>query len=94
MMGRKAVRLKSTRNKRAKPSKLEDKDHADNSKDKDHADDSENSVTISSNEDAKQILKDMSSTEQSDLFAIVTFKRENFVQSRHPPGKQYDTIHW
>ncbi|KAL1325715.1 hypothetical protein HN51_035777 [Arachis hypogaea] len=89
---RKAVRLKSTGNKRAKPSKLEDKDHADNSEDKDHADNSENSATVSSNEDAKGISKDILSSEQSDLFDIVSFKRENFVQSRHPPGKQYDTI--
>ncbi|MED6132570.1 hypothetical protein PIB30_020216 [Stylosanthes scabra] len=80
---RKAVRLKSTGNKPAKRPKLEHKDNADKS---------ENSATVSSNEEAKGISKDVSSSEQSDLFAIVSFKRENFVKTRHPPGKQYDTI--
>ncbi|MED6137921.1 hypothetical protein PIB30_069526 [Stylosanthes scabra] len=80
---KKAVGLKSTGNNPAKRPKLEHKDNADNS---------ENKATVSSDEDAKGISKDVSSSEQSDLFAIVSFKRENFVKTRHPPGKQYDTI--
>ncbi|KAK7398973.1 hypothetical protein VNO78_10147 [Psophocarpus tetragonolobus] len=79
---RKTVRLKSTGSKPVKASKLQYKDHAD---------DSGNSVTLS-NVEKKEISKEDSSPEQIDLFNIVSFKRENFVQSRHPPGKNYDTV--
>ena len=82
---RKAVRLKIAGNKPTKSSKLDDEDHADNS---------ENSVTVLSNEDRKEISKEISSSEQSDLFDIVSCERENFVQSWHPPAKHYDTILW
>ncbi|KAL5174520.1 putative RNA methyltransferase [Glycine soja] len=80
---RKTVRLKSTGNKPVKASKLQDKDHAD---------DSENSVTTLLNVKTEEISKEHSSSEQIDLLKIVSFKRENFVQTQHPPGKQYDTI--
>ncbi|OIW09998.1 hypothetical protein TanjilG_32738 [Lupinus angustifolius] len=80
---RKTVRTKSAGDKPVKTSKLKDQDSADNL---------EKNGTISSNEDTKEISKEPSSLEQSDLINIVSFKRENFVQSRHPPGKQYDTI--
>ncbi|XP_061343877.1 probable RNA methyltransferase At5g51130 [Gastrolobium bilobum] len=79
---KKTVRMKSAGNKPAKASKLKDKDHADNS---------ENSVTVLSNVNTEDSSKEPS-LEQIDLFDIVSFKRENFVQSRHPPGKHYDTI--
>ena len=82
---RKTVRLNSTGNKPVKASKLQDKDHAD---------DSGNSVSALSNVETKEILKEHSSSEQIDLLTIVSFRRENFVQSRHPPGKNYDTILW
>ena len=76
---RKTVRLKSTGNKPVKASKLQDKDHAD---------DSENSVTTLLNVKTEEISKEHSSSEQIDLLKIVSFKRENFVQTQHPPGKQ------
>ncbi|KAL9330147.1 hypothetical protein ACSQ67_005150 [Phaseolus vulgaris] len=79
---RKALRWTSTGNKPVKASKLQDKDRAD---------DSGNSVSALSNE-TKEISKKHSSSEQSDLLTIVSFRRENFVHSRHPPGKNYDTI--
>jgi len=81
---RKALRWTSTGNKPVKASKLQDKDRAD---------DSGNSVSALSNE-TKEISKKHSSSEQSDLLTIVSFRRENFVHSRHPPGKNYDTILW
>lgn len=80
---RKSARLKSAGNKPAKASKLQEKDHAD---------DSGNSVTVLSNIETEGISKEHSSSDQIDLSTIVSFKRENFVQSRHPPGKQYDTV--
>lgn len=82
---RKTARLKSAENKPVKVSKLKDKNHADTS---------ENSVTVSPNVNTKEISKEPSSLEQVDLLNIVSFKRENFVQSWHPPGKQYDSILW
>ncbi|WVZ26295.1 hypothetical protein V8G54_004839 [Vigna mungo] len=82
---RKSARLSSSGNKPVKASKLQDKDHPD---------DSGNRVTALSNVDTKEISKKHSSPEQIDLFTIVSFKRENFVQSQHPPGKNYDTILW
>nr|AFK49570.1 unknown [Lotus japonicus] len=74
---RKTARSKSAP---AKASKLEDKDH------------SENNVAVVSNADTDETSKEPSSSEQIDLMDIVSFKRENFVQSWHPPGKHYDTI--
>ncbi|KAL2342543.1 hypothetical protein Fmac_003828 [Flemingia macrophylla] len=76
---RKTVRLASTGNKHVKSSKLQDKDHAD---------DSGNSL---SSVDTKGVSKEHSSG-KIDLSNVVSFKRENFVQSRHPPGNHYDTI--
>ncbi|KAK7302293.1 hypothetical protein RJT34_13179 [Clitoria ternatea] len=81
----KNVRLKTTGNKPVKASKLQDKEQAD---------DSGNSVTTLSNADTKEISQEHSSLELVDLFKVVSFKRENFVQSWHPPGKQFDTILW
>lgn len=74
---RKTVRLTSTGNKPVKASKLQDKDHGDDS---------------GINVDTKEISKEHSFSDQIDLSNVVSFKRENFVQSRHPPGKHYDTI--
>ncbi|KAK7251546.1 hypothetical protein RIF29_34839 [Crotalaria pallida] len=82
---RKTIRLQSGGNKPAKASKLTDQVQ-------DQADNLEKNDNIISNEDTKEIPKEPSSLEQRDLSEIVSFKRENFVQSRHPPGKQYDTI--
>ncbi|CAK7337452.1 unnamed protein product [Dovyalis caffra] len=31
---------------------------------------------------------------EGDLFDVVSFRQENFVQSQRPPEKQYDTILW
>ena len=58
---REAVRLKFAGHKPAKSSKLNDKDHADNS---------ENCVTVLSNEDTKEISKEISSSEQSEYSLI------------------------
>ncbi|WJX26423.1 hypothetical protein P8452_15346 [Trifolium repens] len=81
---RKTARLKkSAANKPSKVSKLKDNSHTDHS---------ENAATVSSNVDTKEISNEPSSFEQIDLLNIVSFKRENFVLSSHPPEKQYDTI--
>ncbi|XP_027342794.1 probable RNA methyltransferase At5g51130 isoform X2 [Abrus precatorius] len=79
---RKTVRLKSSGNKHVKTSELQDKDHTADSGNR----------AVLSNVDTKEISTEHSSLVQIDLFNIVSFKRENFVQSRHPPGKHYDTI--
>ncbi|KAK7319967.1 hypothetical protein RJT34_04696 [Clitoria ternatea] len=80
---KKNVRLKTTGNKPVKAPKLQDKEQAD---------DSGNSVTTLSNVDTKEISQEHPSSELVDLFKVVSFKQENFVQSWHPPGKQFDTI--
>ena len=56
----------------------------------------ENDVDInrapSSDDKTKQTLRNCSS--EDDLFDIVSFRQENFVQSRHSQEKLYDTIIW
>ncbi|XP_050273254.1 probable RNA methyltransferase At5g51130, partial [Quercus robur] len=52
---------------------------------------SEQSVAASPNEEMMEISRDCSSTE-TNLFHMVSFQQENFVQSRCPPEKKYDTI--
>ncbi|KAL0000050.1 hypothetical protein SO802_019652 [Lithocarpus litseifolius] len=52
---------------------------------------SEQSVASSPNEEMMEISRDCSSTE-TNLFHMVSFQQENFVQSRCPPEKKYDTI--
>ena len=37
---------------------------------------------------------DIPKHEQPDLFEIVSFRSENFVQSKHKYAEQYDTIMW
>ncbi|KAI5383038.1 probable RNA methyltransferase At5g51130 isoform X9 [Lathyrus oleraceus] len=80
---RRTARMKSAGNKPSKVSKLNDNSHTDHSK---------NSVTPSSHVETKDFSNEPSSLEQIDLSNIVSFQCENFVQSWHPPGKQYDTI--
>jgi len=80
---RKTARLKSAGSKPSKVSKLKDNSH-----------NSKNSATVSSNVNTKEISKEPCSLKQIDLLNIVSFERENFVHSRHPPGKHYDTILW
>ncbi|CAJ2676247.1 unnamed protein product [Trifolium pratense] len=80
---RKTARLKSAANKPSKVSKLKDNSHTDHS---------ENNATVPSNVDTKEISIEPSSLEQVDLLKTVSFKRENFVLTPHPLGKQYDTI--
>ena len=53
---------------------------------------SEQSVTASPNEEMKEMSRDYSPSTERDLFDIVSFRQENFVQSRCPPEKKYDTI--
>lgn len=36
----------------------------------------------------------ISSSKEHDLHAAVSFKRQNFIFSHHPPDKHYDTILW
>ncbi|POO00868.1 S-adenosyl-L-methionine-dependent methyltransferase [Trema orientale] len=48
-------------------------------------------IAASSDIETKQTLRNCSSQEK-DLSDIVSFRQENFVQSRHPPEKHYDTI--
>lgn len=50
-----------------------------------------NNAAASSDDETKQSLRSCSS-EERDLFDIVSFQQENFVQSRHPQEKHYDTI--
>ncbi|XP_065617167.1 probable RNA methyltransferase At5g51130 isoform X2 [Quercus suber] len=52
---------------------------------------SEQSVAALPNEEMMEISRDCSSTE-TNLFHMVSFQQENFVQSRCPPEKKYDTI--
>lgn len=56
---------------------------------------SEHSVNGSLNEKTKDTSTDHSSNKEINLFDIVSFQKENFVQSeRPPPRKYYDTIIW
>ncbi|EXC15873.1 7SK snRNA methylphosphate capping enzyme [Morus notabilis] len=52
-----------------------------------------NNAAASSDDETKQSLRSCSS-EERDLSDIVSFQQENFVQSRHPQEKHYDTILW
>ncbi|PRQ46654.1 putative tRNA (guanine-N-7) methyltransferase, Trmb type, RNA methyltransferase bin3 [Rosa chinensis] len=49
------------------------------------------SIEGSSNEETKDSPRNCSS-EETDLFDIVSFRNEDFVNSRDPPNKHYDTI--
>ncbi|XP_059432865.1 probable RNA methyltransferase At5g51130 isoform X2 [Corylus avellana] len=80
---KKFVKLESARKTHAKSSKLEVTESANGP---------EQSVTASSNEETKGISRDCSPSMKRDLYDIVSFREENFVQSRHPREKQYDTI--
>ncbi|KAM6583224.1 hypothetical protein CsatB_010226 [Cannabis sativa] len=61
------------------------------SKDSEDANGLGNNITASSDEETKQNLK-TSTTLPKNLSDIVSFRQENFVQSRHPPEKFYDAI--
>ncbi|KAG2718400.1 hypothetical protein I3843_03G210900 [Carya illinoinensis] len=79
---KKFVKMKHTQKTNAKASKLEVLGSANGS---------EQSVTASPNEVTEEISRDTPSMGR-DLFEIVSFQKENFVQSRCPPEKHYDTI--
>lgn len=36
----------------------------------------------------------ISSSKEDDLHTVVSFKRQNFIFTHHPPDKHYDTILW
>uniref|UniRef100_A0A803NT51 RNA methyltransferase n=1 Tax=Cannabis sativa TaxID=3483 RepID=A0A803NT51_CANSA len=63
------------------------------SKDSEDANGLGNNITASSDEETKQNLK-ISTTLPKNLSDIVSFRQENFVQSRYPPEKFYDAILW
>ena len=52
-----------------------------------------NNDTTSSDDEIKQNLKN-NTTLEKNLFDTISFRQENFVQSRHPQEKFYDTILW
>lgn len=83
---RKAVKSQSSGKTPAKLSKLRVEDHANCS--------SEQSANVSSNEEKKEISRELAPTEERDLFKVVSFQRDNFVESQHPLEKSYDTILW
>lgn len=78
------MKTNHTRNIHAKASKLDVSGSANGS---------EQSVTESPSEVTEEISRDSPSIGR-DLFGIVSFQKENFVQSRCPPEKHYDTILW
>lgn len=51
------------------------------------------SIKGSPNEETKDSPRNCSS-EEIDLLDIVSFRKEDFVNSRDPPNKHYDTILW
>ncbi|KAI4347091.1 hypothetical protein L6164_007940 [Bauhinia variegata] len=80
---RKTVRLKSAGKASVNASKLKVAQHSYNA--------SKDGVTTSI-EETQEIPSEFSSLEKRDLFEVVSFRRENFVQSRQQPDKHYDTI--
>ena len=54
---------------------------------------SECSIEGSPNEKMKDSARNCSS-EEADLSDVVSFRKEDFVNSRDPPNKHYDTILW
>ncbi|KAK4280918.1 hypothetical protein QN277_012471 [Acacia crassicarpa] len=81
---RKAVRLESSAKRPANASKLRAEDHPDGNL--------EQCVTVSSNEEPKEVSREPSSMEDRNLFDIVSFQTDNIVKSHHSPEKRYDTI--
>lgn len=53
-----------------------------------------NNIAAPSDEEAKQVLNKGSPFKGRELFDVVSFRHENFVQSSHSPEKNYDTILW
>ncbi|KAF3441895.1 hypothetical protein FNV43_RR15810 [Rhamnella rubrinervis] len=51
-----------------------------------------NNIAAPSDEETKQVLNKSSPSKGRELFDIVSFRHENFVQSSHSPEKNYDTI--
>lgn len=47
-----------------------------------------------SSDEKQEIARDSSHSEEGDLFDIVSFRKENFVQSWCQREEQYDTILW
>ncbi|XP_062147667.1 probable RNA methyltransferase At5g51130 isoform X2 [Alnus glutinosa] len=80
---KKFVKMESAQKTHAKASKLAIAESANGP---------EQSDTAASNEETKEISRDCSPSMKRDLYDIVSFRQENFVQSRHPREKQYDTI--
>lgn len=76
--------MESAQKTHAKASKLEVAESANGPEQRD----------TKSNEETKEISRDCSPSMKRDLYDIVSFREENFVQSRHPREKQYDTILW
>ncbi|KAJ7973816.1 7SK snRNA methylphosphate capping enzyme [Quillaja saponaria] len=80
---RRIVKLESAGKAPARASKL---------KVAEHVNDSENGVTRSSNTRSGEPLRDFSSSQETDLFGIVSFRQENFVQNQRQHEGHYDTI--
>lgn len=57
--------------------------------------DSTNAPLNEKDEEKRGKLRDCSASKERDLFDIVSFQQENFVQSRNPsPNTHYDTVLW
>lgn len=57
--------------------------------------DSTNAPLNEKDEEKRGKLRDCSASKERDLFDIVSFQQENFVQSRNPSANtHYDTILW
>ncbi|KAF7819787.1 putative RNA methyltransferase At5g51130 [Senna tora] len=85
---RKAVKSESSVKTSTKASKLRVEDQEDGNSENN----SENCITASSNEELKEISRELSSTKKRDLSDVVSFRKENVVRNPHPPEKCYDTI--
>ncbi|KAK9269796.1 hypothetical protein L1049_001574 [Liquidambar formosana] len=81
---RKILRKESASNRCSNASKLEVAESSNGL---------EPSVNASVDEETREISGDCSPCKERDLSRIVSFRKENFVLSWHPPlGKHYDTI--
>ncbi|KAJ7969569.1 7SK snRNA methylphosphate capping enzyme [Quillaja saponaria] len=54
--------------------------------------DSADGISASSNGKTEEPLRDVSSSQEKDLFGIVSFRQENFVQNQRRHEGHYDTI--
>jgi 7SK snRNA methylphosphate capping enzyme len=53
-----------------------------------------NGAKRSASASSVETKEDSSASSKGDLFDVVSFRQENFVQSQRPSEKQYDTILW